>query len=217
MGNEVEENYHKSRDRVVEERNNMIVPEEVLNRRSQAKRRNTGITQEELAELSGVSPSTIQNIEQGFRTDKGVKSLVHLTAKTAKKLAPVFGVRIEYLLGEDDYRTEAQYRISQQITASLDESSKMAEYKKTFFHSVIQSFLRQGENKGAYSFEIRSSPDGESLNYVVGNGVVSTVLDDGYLTELREDVLAYFNFKMNRYINSALIAEMNQFFQRATR
>ena len=212
----MENNYHKSRERVVEEREHMVVPEETRNRRHGSKRnKTTGVTQEELAELCGISLTTIQNIEQGFRTDKGIKRPVHLTQKTAKKLAKVFGVRAEYLLCVDDYRTEAQLITALKIQFELEENLARAKHAEVEFNVIIQTLLRQGQEKGNYFYDIQSSTNSDGLNYVISNGVVTTILDDSYLDELREDVLAYFSFKLNRDIHLALIKKLNKRFNQS--
>lgn len=63
----------------------------------EGKRRNN--TQDDFAEYLGVTPQTIGNYESGRTTIKKD----HLI-----KLSNDFGVRLKYLLGEDDYETEAE-------------------------------------------------------------------------------------------------------------
>lgn len=60
------------------------------------------ITQQELAEIAGVSKRTIQYWENGENQIKPDK---------AKKLADYFGVSVGYLLGYDDNDFEKQIRI----------------------------------------------------------------------------------------------------------
>lgn len=56
-------------------------------------------TQEDFAEYLGVTPQTIGNYESG-RTPINKEHLI--------KLSNDFGIRLKYLLGEDNYRTEAE-------------------------------------------------------------------------------------------------------------
>lgn len=60
------------------------------------------LTQQELADIAGVSKRTIQNWEDGTSNIKPEK---------AKKLADYFGVSVGYLLGYDDNDFEKQIRI----------------------------------------------------------------------------------------------------------
>ena len=54
-----------------------------------------GLKQEELGSLIGISKQTISGIETGYRTT---------TLQTIIKMADVFGVSVDYLLGRTDKR-----------------------------------------------------------------------------------------------------------------
>lgn len=64
----------------------------------EGKRRNN--TQDDFAEYLGVTPQTIGNYESGRTTIKKDYLI---------KLSNDFGIRLKYLLGEDDYETEAEW------------------------------------------------------------------------------------------------------------
>ncbi|MBD5471001.1 MAG: helix-turn-helix domain-containing protein [Lachnospiraceae bacterium] len=75
----------------------------------EGKRRNN--TQDDFAEYLGVTPQTIGNYESGRTTIKKD----HLI-----KLSNDFGIRLKYLLGEDDYETETE-RIEAQNAKDWEE------------------------------------------------------------------------------------------------
>lgn len=76
----------------------------------------SGMTQEMLCDKTGLTMTTISRYENGKRTNPGKKEL--------KKLAEVFNVSIDYLVGDSDVRESLGIKEIENLYIYLNESNK---------------------------------------------------------------------------------------------
>lgn len=200
-------NSPKPADRVREERERMTAPPEILVLRK--RKRAVGVSQEELAQITELSVGLLQKIEQGHRS---------LTQKTAHTLAVAFGVRAEFLLGEDDFRTEEQYSKWKSYTELSEKSRTIQESMEPGYHLIIQDLLEQGAREGDYSFSAEYAPNDNSLVFVVFDGLGNSIVLDksGYLDDLRDEAIDFLKFKLNRHIQRSLSAKRLEYIAKET-
>lgn len=87
----------------------------------------SGLNQQELANLIFCSPQHISRIVQGH---------CGLSRDTAEEIAKHYSIRVEYLLGEDDYKTEE------------DETNALLEEKREKYDQFFRCFVSAAEIMG---------------------------------------------------------------------
>ncbi len=115
-----------------------------MSRIRQARRR-AGLSQEELAKASGVSPATVVQVELGHRRPQG---------RTLRKLAAALGVEVAELIEEEDAAPKAQSRPSPEAPEDATEEERREELRKirellTDAHGLFEELADEYKVTGA--------------------------------------------------------------------
>ncbi len=115
-----------------------------MSRIRQARRR-AGLSQEELAKASGVSPATVVQVELGHRRPQG---------RTLRKLAAALGVEVAELIEEEDAAPKAQSRPSPEAPEDATEEERREELRMfrellTDAHGLLEEMANEYKVTGA--------------------------------------------------------------------
>lgn len=145
-------------------------------------------TQTALAAHMGISPIVLNAKINGHRT---------ITENDCRKIAKFFpGVRVEYLLGYDDFRTAAE-----RSAAILDKAESDA--------TALDVLIRRIANDAACSIKLlenASLPEGLQLDTdcyaIVENGTVVGLVPVSEYIALRHEIADFASFVVNKKISS---------------
>ncbi len=115
-----------------------------MSRIRQARRR-AGLSQEELAKASGVSPATVVQVELGHRRPQG---------RTLRKLAAALGVEVAELIEEEDAAPKAQSRPSPEAPEAQADEERREELRMfrellTDAHGLLEEMANEYKVTGA--------------------------------------------------------------------
>lgn len=150
-------------------------------------------TQAQLAEKINCSENHISMIVRGER---------NLTVKKAKKIADLFGVRFQWLLGFDDCMTDG-HKIEQAAEAAL-ENGGAAHTLIQLAATLLGYTLEQSTAEYTYNEEgtIQFDPD-RIAYYIVKDGVMELPVTEGEYDHIRDEIVRYIAFLLDGLIHDA--------------
>lgn len=178
-------------------RDEMIKVGEKLKKIRKAVGLSQGKLVDKLAENNGgdtvIERDTLSKIERGERS---------LTEKNAKKIGDILGVRADYLLGRDNYKTEIEAKRGKKLENFNRLFSQMAITAKPI-SDLIEGLAHQNELE-IISLESGTEPQGKTLDvdtfaFVDGDMIVALFSLEDYLG-LKKELLHYANYLFENFL-----------------
>lgn len=156
-------------------------------------------TQAEFSRVTGISAVQVANICSGRR---------RLTTDNARKFAKMFGVRMEYLLCEDDFKTEEDVEVYNkklyaESFAAMNEHEKSISARQLVLYDIVLPWLLQ-------LYDIEDNVEDLTLKEYFK---FAEYLDH----ELQHIIQGYFNIQSGEFVNPINTKSDAELFERYTR
>lgn len=169
----------------------------LVTQRLKEERKKSNFTQEKLGEIIGLDGRSYGNIERGSR---------NLTVDNARILANLYGVRIEYLLGEEEDRTIRDLNFTNFREIAREDIALQTLFKK-FGIEEIKTFAILESNGTKFYIEddledpcILLQKKKYFCEIVLKTGEIITK-EDQERKKLNDEILDFIEFKINKFIN----------------